>query len=88
MDAQSVNYIDPGQNQASNGFSSIMNGGMTSVSNLTELGQARGQLLSIKLDQASSESVISNASNGQKFDKEGYMTDLNSLQFNQVHEIK
>jgi hypothetical protein len=59
MDAQSTTFIDPNTN--STGFSSTMNGGMMSVggANLTELGQARGQLLSIKLDKASSDSVIS-----------------------------
>lgn len=65
-----------------------MNNGMASVSNLTELGQARGQLLSIKLDKASTDSVIGKQSTVQSFNKEGYMTDLNSLTFNSAHEIK
>lgn len=65
MDAQSSTFIDPNQSgmastlmgQSSSGFASTMNSGMMST-NLTELGQARGQLLSIKLDKAQSESVI------------------------------
>lgn len=52
--------------------------------NLTELGQARGQLLQIKLDKASSESVIART---PSVNKDGYMTDLNSLTFNSAHEI-
>jgi pre-mRNA-processing factor 6 len=41
-------------------------------------------LLSIKLDKASSDSIISRT---PQMNKEGYMTDLNSLTFNSVHEI-
>ena len=58
---------------------------MSTTNNLTELGQARGQLLSIKLDKASSDSVISRT---PSINKEGYMTDLDSLNFNSAHEIK
>jgi pre-mRNA-processing factor 6 len=61
----------------------MINSGMMST-NLTELGQARGQLLSIKLDKASTGSVVANTSS---VNKEGYMTDLDSLSFNSGHEI-
>ena len=49
IDSQSINYIDPNQGtNSTSGFTSSMNSGM--MSSLNELGQARGQLLSIKLD--------------------------------------
>ena len=48
MDSQILTMIEPNNT----GMATNMEGGMVSVSNLTELGQARGQLLSIKLDKA------------------------------------
>ena len=79
IDAQSSTFIEPGMMSAVPGDVSMIG------SNLTELGQARGQLLSIKLDKAQSESVIART---PSVNKEGYMTDLNSLNINSVHEIK
>lgn len=93
LDSRPTTFIDPTQNGinstyngSTSGFESSMNNGMMSVggTNLTELGQARGQLLQIKLDKASSESVIART---PSVNKDGYMTDLNSLTFNSAHEI-
>lgn len=84
IDTQSTAFIDPkaGTASAISGMASVAG---NATSNLTELGQARGQLLSIKLDKAQSESVIART---PQVNKEGYMTDLNSLTFNSAHEIK
>jgi hypothetical protein len=54
MDGQTVTYVDPSVGNQSTTFTS--GGGNNSLASgmqsLTELGQARGQLLSLKLDKA------------------------------------
>ncbi len=50
--------------------------------NLTEFGEARGNLLSIRLDNVSSGQVSQAVVN-----KEGYMTELDSMKVNSVTEI-
>lgn len=53
------------------------------LTSLTELGEARGQLLSLKLDKAS-DSVTGQSVVNTK----GYLTSLNSLHLNNETEIR
>jgi hypothetical protein len=53
MDGQTVTYVDPSVGNQSTTFTSGGNNSLASgMQSLTELGQARGQLLSLKLDKA------------------------------------
>jgi len=58
----------------------------SSLQNLTELGQARGQLLSMQLDKAQG-GIQTSLGQVTSINKEGYMTDINSIKINNDTEI-
>ena len=76
LDGERLNFVDPNADGASSVAPS------TSVSNLGELGEARGALLGLKLDR------VSDSVTGQTVvNKSGYLTELASLKVNTETEI-
>lgn len=61
---------------------SLTDGSMTPLTNLNDLGKARGTVLTVKLDQQS-DSVVGTTT----VDKKGYLTDLASIPINSEADI-
>lgn len=80
-EGQSVNQIDPSAPEM--GTEGLMSALGNDEAALTEIGVARQTLFSIELDRAQGKAGGSTTS----INKEGYMTDLNSMKINSDTEI-
>eukprot|EP00965_Chrysotila_dentata_P156377 5166134-Pleurochrysis_carterae.AAC.1 len=73
MEQEVHTSLDPKQ-MATGGMETPMSGGATPLTDLKSIGEARGAVLSVKLDQ------MSDSVSGQTVvDPKGYLTDLNSI---------
>ncbi|KAJ2922647.1 hypothetical protein H1R20_g14433, partial [Candolleomyces eurysporus] len=77
--------LDVGQ-QVNGGFETPATDGSGPLTNFVEIGQARYQLLPIKLDQLSS-STASSSGLSTSIDPKGYLTSLSSIQIKSDAEI-